>query len=345
MLLVDTIQSIFSNYAKHHSCGFIVFHFATFNDTCIEEVKTLWKSRGMKADVKFIQVASSTTSIEHFQLSTSLSSSCGTRDPELFLASRFLISQAGQTLRNMGYEWYFRIADDSKLSQPVGYDIFDRLNSMGKRYGFLKVVLDNEICLGNLWSSAFALCKNYHQVQCSPFLDKWPTGVVVMTNFEVSHFSVWENQLFRQLNLQYEQSLHNGGDEVYWSDAAIHTVGMLSYLQENEVEWLGDMKYAARMNLKGVSPMRTTKSKHLTSEALPTVSTTSIPELNKLFQPQLFGWLGGDVAASCALPNPKEVSTSESSNGLSNALSTKYIWLFGDSLIGISNSRRYILPA
>jgi hypothetical protein len=315
-------------------------------------VRARWKSRAILPEVKFIQVPSSTTtSFQQYNLSTALPS-CGPRDPELFLASRFLISQAVQALRGMGYEWFFRIGDDSKLSQPVTYDIFDRLNQAGKRYGFSKIVLDNEVCLGDLWSSMVSLCGQLKGDSCSPFLEQWPVGVVVITSFEVSHYSVWESPVFRRVSLMAEQALHSGGTAVYWSDAAIHTVGMLAFLRQQEVEWLGDVMYSVQMNKKGTAtPPLENKAKSLA----PVESTMRAPRLaglNQLFQPQRFGWLGGDVAVSCALPSRQEMSNVLKWSGISKdkeaavaaaAVPKRYLWLFGDSLIGTSSSTRCVL--
>ena len=292
--------------------------------------------------MKFVQVASSMTSFAQYNLSIALPSSCGARDPELFLASRFLIAQAAQSLRSMGYEWFFRIADDSKLSQPVSYDMFDRLNQAGKRYGFSKVVLDNEVCLGDLWPVVVSQCQlsaTRGQDRCSPLLKEWPTGVVVMTNFEVSHYSLWESPVFRHVVLMAEQALHNGGNAVYWGDAAIHTVGMLAYLHQNEVEWFGDVKYSARMNMKGNIPSLASPP------SVPTVAAPTLVSLNQRFQAQRFGWLGGDVAASCALPSAQDVRVSVKSTGGPKTKEvtrspSRYIWLFGDSLIGTSTTTR-----
>jgi hypothetical protein len=151
-----------------------------------------------------------------------------------------------------------------------------------------------------------------------------------------------------------EQALHNGGMAVYWSDAAIHTVGMLGYLQQHEVEWLGDVLYSAKMNKKGViaaQPKSTPEApKHsmTTGTAQSQSQSHSLPQLNKLFQPQRFGWLGGDVATSCALPSLLETSSSAKltpvlvSKGKEMGVSSRYIWLFGDSLIGTSSATRCV---
>ena len=49
----------------------------------------------------------------------------------------------------------------------------------------------------------------------------------------------------------------------------------------------------------------------------------SIAKYDNKFAIQRFGWLGGDVASSIAIPN-----------------SNNYIWLFGDSLIGTSDENK-----
>lgn len=57
----------------------------------------------------------------------------------------------------------------------------------------------------------------------------------------------------------------------------------------------------------------------------------TIPELDELFFPQRFGWMGGDVATSVALPNLDNLDSAPN----------VYIWLFGDSLIGTSSGYNY----
>ena len=261
----------------------------------------------------------------------------------------------------MGYDWFFRIADDAKLSEAVTHDIFDRLNQQGKRYGLLNVMLDNNDCLGNLWPTVSSHCLE-DGVSCSPLFKDWPVGVVVMTNFEVSHFSLWESPIFQRVSLAAEQSLHTGHREAYWSDAAIHTVSMITHLRENEVAYLNDIKYVAKMNMKGIvhgAPslsMDGNFSRVADEDSLVVVASPRLPKLNKLFKSQRFGWLGGDVASSCALPSPADTSTTanngvmsiingvlskgkESSNTV-RSIPRRYIWLFGDSLIGTSTPTR-----
>ena len=57
----------------------------------------------------------------------------------------------------------------------------------------------------------------------------------------------------------------------------------------------------------------------------------SLPEFDELFFPQRFGWMGGDVATSIALPNLDNADSA----------SNVYIWLFGDSLVGTSSGKNY----
>lgn len=57
----------------------------------------------------------------------------------------------------------------------------------------------------------------------------------------------------------------------------------------------------------------------------------SLPKLDEFFLPKRFGWMGGDVATSIALPN---LDNPESNPRV-------YVWLFGDSLIGTSSGYRY----
>ena len=344
IVYADTITSMFLNYAKNWPCGFVVFHFSNFNDSIIQNVRSRWKLSDVKVDVKFVRVPFSSNHLRRQYNVSSFQPTCSTADPELFQASRFLISHAAQMLRGMGYDWFFRIADDAKLSQVVGGDLFDRLNHGGKRYGMLKVIKDNAECFGDLWTVVSSYCRE-EGVSCSPFFDDWPVGVVVLTNFEISHFSLWDSPVFKRVSLTAEQALDKGIREIFWSDAAIHTVSMVAYLRHKEVSFLSDVQYTANMNMKGVLNLSGNITYMKSNSGAKVVGTQHLPHLNNLFKAQRFGWLGGDVATSFALPSLDHTTTTLKSTGDSktpqeNCLPRRYIWLFGDSLIGTSTSTR-----
>lgn len=301
----------------------------------------------MNGHVQFVEVK-----LELPNVTLPVLSSCSSTNSEVFSASRFLVFKALEALRKLGYDWFLRIADDSALSHPVSYDMFDRLSHTGKRYGFLDTVIDNEKCLGTLWATAEKLCsQETGENSCSSLFKIWPEGVVVMTSFSISHYSVWESSVFRQLTHITDNGLKTGEREATWSDASIQTVGMLISLKGDEVDLMKEIPYSVRMNnqegLKVKEVDIAPSALSLNDALVTTMSSPSLPALTRMFQPQRFGWLGGDVAVSFALPSLQDASTNTksitNSKGNDEITPQRYIWLFGDSLIGTSSSSRYNL--
>eukprot|EP01035_Chromulina_nebulosa_P016976 gene16976-22472_t len=94
----------------------------------------------------------------------------------------------------------------------------------------------------------------------------------------------------------------------------------------NDVIRFDDIDYSVHLNPSTVSSTNKTTNRH-TDKAI-TVDrylVTPLVQLDKYFYPKTFGWLGGDVAASIRLPDKKN---------------DRYIWLFGDSLVGTSDRNR-----
>ena len=87
------------------------------------------------------------------------------------------------------------------------------------------------------------------------------------------------------------------------------------------------------------------------------IRSASLGVLDSNFVPSRFGWLGGDVAGSFALPDPGCFVVKNGALGLRKSLwkaatcntwqlaeggeeylvSKRYLWIFGDSLVGTSS--------
>ena len=79
------------------------------------------------------------------------------------------------------YEWHWRLDDDSVLLAPIGYDPFRLMAQTGKKYGFNRILHDNDNCVVGLWDAT----KTFIQERgVDPtFLDNWDNGVVFYNNF------------------------------------------------------------------------------------------------------------------------------------------------------------------
>lgn len=344
-LLTETINNFFINYVREFPCPIVIFHFSNFNSSLIHHMKTHLLLDGAANITKFILVDNSylcintrnaTTSCRQYSNDSPPSHACISRDLEAFGASRFLVKDALDILHRMGFEWTFRIADRSYLSTPVKYNLFESLLSQGKKYGFNSVVKENPTCISHLWNKVTELC-NLPRSNCSKLFKEWDEGVIVYTNFEISHYSVWKSPIFLSLlSLPENDEIYD--ESLYWSDPSLHTIAVATSLNSQEIHKFEDIKYSLVPYLPSVSN-------------LPTLSIKALPSLplyhyNFFFHPQRFGWLGGDIGASFILPplkcanflrNPSEHSKSQCSDEI---LTSRSIWLFGDSLIGTSTPSR-----
>lgn len=145
---------------------------------------------------------------------------------------RFHAMEAHDILsKEMGYEWHWRLDDDSELTSEIGYDIFQLMKAANKRYGFVNSVNDDPECIEGLWEAAdvFANSKNQTNLQsleqnATGFYGRWPRGRVFYNNFEISHHSVWDSPVYRAWFAQVD-----GLEGIYtrrWGDAPIKSIGV-----------------------------------------------------------------------------------------------------------------------
>jgi hypothetical protein len=310
----------------------------------------------------------------------------GSSKPEELAASDFFVERAFVELVKMQFNWFFRFADDSRLVKPIQYDVFEMMQTYGKKYGFIGATRNTPECVMPLWDKAVQRCEflnatnggSLNKLKCSDIMlseTKWPRGVDVYNNFEVSHRSVWETKHFKWLltntkqvpmssivassdssinKLMGSSSLHEFGD------ATIHTLNVLMSLNAIDIHRFRDVTY----ELTRRAAPKSRSEKHVT--------TRPLPVLDSYFSPYRFGWLGGDVAASFALPDSKcfsigsdkSISIRKDSSFVGGDcivaraqssrrteidgnveitmenVPSRYVWLFGDSLVGTSSDKR-----
>lgn len=286
--------------------------------------------------------------------------------------SAFLNYRAINILINMGYTWMWRVGLSSRLHHPLGYDMFNRLAEKGKRYAFSSVVRERNECVGKIWEYAVKVCQQRRALDCKGLIHRWPTGVIALTNFEISHRSVWESSIFLDFMSQlisvqriYEKLPNDGtagGDAmsiVWWKDAVVHTLSVLLSLSVQETLKLSDVPYQVVDFSLTKSPLKQLSNLGL-AHRTGKYRFNKLDSVDKLFNAQRFGWLGGDVASSFQLPHPTSwkhyfCSHRGSSSAKINRACTKvsskeenkkdiatehYIWLFGDTLVGTSTNTR-----
>lgn len=281
--------------------------------------------------------------------------------------SAFYLYRASHILKQKGYEWLWRFSMSSRLQKPVTYDVFKKMSSSGKRYGFLSSYRENSTCIHGLWQTALDLCKLRKSSDCSGLINKWPRNLVVFSHFEISHVSLWESSIvldfFRTLFWQQGQyeiealtkssSIVRSTGITWWKESTVRTLAVLISLTSREILRITDIQQEADLRVTAVitGPDEARGVVHSTKDLLETSLTRKLPgspiaSLDSFFRPQRFGWMGGDVATSFALPDwnyvfralrsdsPKELEPHPQDE------TNSFIWLFGDTYIGTSDNIR-----
>ncbi|KAM3574953.1 hypothetical protein VYU27_003080 [Nannochloropsis oceanica] len=151
---------------------------------------------------------------------------------------RFLGLQVQHLLKH--FEWHWRLDDDSLFLSPIGYDPFTLMLQNGKKYGFNRILHDNENCVVGLWDVAKDFAKDRG---ISPtFLDNWDDGVTFYNNFEISHRSIWTNPVVMDF-MEHVDRL-GGIYYVRWGDAPIRSLAVALVVPETEVHYFSDIGYA-----------------------------------------------------------------------------------------------------
>ncbi|CAE8634351.1 unnamed protein product, partial [Polarella glacialis] len=148
-------------------------------------------------------------------------------------------------MEGRGFEWLWRLDDDSRLPSTLGYDPFRLMVENGQRYGTVVAMADDSACVEGLWQLAEAVAQQLDVEGLLPhglqFFDEWLPGLAQYNNFEVSHVSVWRHPAYQRL---WEAIAASGGVwQLRWGDAPIRTLGMLLTLAPSEVRFFQDVGY------------------------------------------------------------------------------------------------------
>lgn len=138
-----------------------------------------------------------------------------------------------------GFDYAWRLDDDSKILRPIKYDIFEYMRKRHLKYGYVHAVLDDLFFTVNLWESARDYINN---VSITPyFFNNWPKNQVYYNNFEVSRLSLWLSDDYQKF-FDYIDRL--GGIYYYrWGDAPIKTIAVSIFVQQNETFHFKDIGY------------------------------------------------------------------------------------------------------
>jgi hypothetical protein len=216
------------------------------------------------------------------------------------------------------YDWLWRLAPDGVLTENITSDPFVALASTGKRYGYLTTIKDDARCTKGLWAATGRFI-NDTGLQTT-FFHVLPQDTAFYNGFQISHSSLWTSAEFRQY---FEHLDREGGMFYYrWNDANIHTLALSLFTPAEEIAVLTDVGY------KHWPFIQQRTNRHVIKKPLAMAvdglayKVEPARELNKLFAPRRYGYLGTDVATSFRLPPSVRYGD--------------YAWLLGDTFIGTS---------
>ena len=251
--------------------------------------------------------------------------------------SYFFRRQAASVMGKMGFHWLFRFGIDSSLDKPLPPGLFSSLERDGRVYAYLsRGPVDKPTCAAAAWEAAVRFCAEHKagDSRCSSlFLRDWPKHVVVQTSMEITRASVWQSLQCQGFLDELERTVATHEDI---PDATLHTLCVAMSLRQSQVQQLEGVAYRRVATVQGRGALVGRKRDAVQPALSPPLpkdryELTPLPSIDALFEPQRFGWLGGDVAASVPLPPPDSRQAKSSS-------SSRFLWLFGDTLVGTSSA-------
>lgn len=146
-----------------------------------------------------------------------------------------------------GFDYAWRLDDDSKIKRPIKYDIFEYMREKNFLYGYVAITRDSPACTINLWENT---SKYINNSSIAPtFFAEWKQYWVYYNNFEVSRLSLWLSDDYQKF-IDYIDKL--GGIYYYrWGDAPIKSIAVSLFVRKNETHYFHDIGYQHRSLNRG----------------------------------------------------------------------------------------------
>ena len=138
-----------------------------------------------------------------------------------------------------GFDYHWRLDDDSLLTRPIKYDIFQFMQSHDYLYGYIWIHVDASVCVHGLWEAS----ENYIREKGLrvEYFYTWKNPQIFYNNFEVSSAKLWESDKYRAY-IDYID--HQGG--IYhhrWGDAPIKGIAVSMFVPRNKTHHFKDIGY------------------------------------------------------------------------------------------------------
>jgi hypothetical protein len=373
--LANTLISLYNSFTKQFAYPIVVFYSA-FSEPRFDRGRVIeLVGRDIASSLRFAGV----NTVQFYpqnQWKNISSYRCVEPDKEMYGIIKFLQFDAVQRLSYMGYEWFFRFDESSQFTKPIKFDIFQALALEGKKVAFMNTLMDKSPCWEGAVETVNTLCYGHPegkqmqqgmepkkaQYQCANTLDNWPKYAVMLSGFHISHISVWKTAICQRIRSIVE-STSSGKDgpkgAQIWPPSFAQTYCIVAGVSSQELKKLDYAGYS--FNWYSGKPKNESFQTSAVTNDIYRYEAVGLTDVDKQFLPRRFGWLAGDCGYSFALPSVSELSaenldshdnTSSVTGAKSGASSRKsgkllatkfrkYVWLFGDSLIGTSSRSRY----
>jgi len=138
-----------------------------------------------------------------------------------------------------GFEFAWRLDDDSEILRPIHYDVFKFMRNNNLQYGYIIIVNETMRCAVNLWESVEFYSQN--TITNTTSFERLQKHRVFYNNFEISSLSLWLSTDYQNY-IEYIDRL--GGIYYYrWGDAAIKTLAISMWVPWNQTHHFKDIGY------------------------------------------------------------------------------------------------------
>lgn len=141
---------------------------------------------------------------------------------------------------NEGFEYAWRLDDDSNLRKPVDLDLFIIMQKNHFKYGYIHSVYDLPSCIRGLWEST-QLYINKSAINTT-FFHEEKRGYVFANNFEISKISFWLSDNYRK----YFDYIDKTAGIYYnrWGDAPIKSIAVMMFVPRRQIYIFPNMSYS-----------------------------------------------------------------------------------------------------
>eukprot|EP00906_Rhabdomonas_costata_P025831 RCo036893 len=147
------------------------------------------------------------------------------------------------TILSREWEWHWRLDDDSYLLGDIGYDVFRFMEENKMLYGFAGTAYEDENCIEGFYDAVNSFLTKHPEIPVG-FYKAWPRNTIVYNNFELSHRSVFESQVYQSF---FDHVDRTGRIFTHrWGDAPIKTVGVSLAVPASKVHRFSDIGYIHR---------------------------------------------------------------------------------------------------